>query len=87
MSLNFVSTILVIFLSLPNSFFVNAVDRTCTCKQIYKFDTQTQSAPPKSLLVPDKRDLCDFNCVDECSQQIRKDIGLIYILQTGLIYI
>jgi hypothetical protein len=76
MSLNFVSIIiLVIFLSFSNSFFVHAVDRTCACKQIYKFDSQTLSAPTKSQRVPDARDLCDFNCVDECSRQIRKDVG------------
>jgi hypothetical protein len=76
---------LILFILLLTSL-VNGVERPCKCKQVYKFEKQSIISPSQDKQVPDTRDLCDFNCVDECSQLIRKNIGgnETFLTQIGL---
>ena len=51
------------------------IDRTCTCQRVYAVNKQEQVALPVLKVVSDDLDVCDSNCVDTCSQEIRSEIG------------
>ena len=50
-------------------------NRDCTCKRVYSFERKSIESLTSSPKFDELRDICDPNCIDECSREILKDLG------------